>query len=141
MALVLGPGYVSFPGSGSRDTVCFFGPGLRVRVHFFGSGLRAKAFLSLAWVSKPGCVSFTSSASRARVGFLGWLFYSTDLSYFDRVPVEREFGQGQPISGRAYFSLEFKRTQFALVRKEWWQERKTVGHIASHVRNQRVNRK
>lgn len=75
------------------------------------------------------------------MGFFGWFFYPTDLGYYDRVPEEREFGQGQPISARAYFSLESKRTQFVLVEKEWWQERKAVGHITSHVRNQRVNRK
>lgn len=63
LALVLGPGHISFIGSGFTVKVCFL-----------GSGFKAKVFISLALVSDPGCVSFTGSGVRVRVGFFGWPF-------------------------------------------------------------------
>lgn len=77
LALIPGLGHISFTDSDSRDKACFFGTGFRVRAYFFGSEFRNKVFLSLAQVLDPGCVSFTGSEFRARVGFLGCPFYST----------------------------------------------------------------
>ena len=42
LALLLGPGHISFTGSNSKDKECFFDTSFRVRAHVFSPGFRDK---------------------------------------------------------------------------------------------------